>query len=95
MTATAWTARAVALLLATGAHAQTSPGPQPVPMPPPIPSPRDVPFEGTIQLSVDARDTERRIMRIHETIPVAAGAETILLFPEWVPGAHNGPTRCR
>ena len=77
------------LLLGGTAAAQPSPGPQMVPLPPPLPSPRDVPFPGTIALQVDARDTERRVMRIHETVPVPGGAETVLLFPEWVPGAHS------
>lgn len=77
------------LLLSAAALAQPSPGPQMVPLPPPLPVPRDVPFAGTIKLAVDARDTERRVFRVHETVPVPGGAETVLLFPEWVPGAHS------
>ena len=45
-----------------------------------------------IRLSVDATDTERRIVRVHETIPLAGG-ELTLLYPQWVPGGHapEGP----
>ncbi len=79
----------VSLLLGGAAAAQTSPGPQPVPMPPAIPAPQDIPFPGTITLAVNATDTERRIVTVHETVPVPGGARTTLLFPAWVPGAHS------
>src|ERR1700690_481908 len=36
-----------------------------------IPPARDIAYPGTIQLTVDATDTVRRIFRIHEHIPVA------------------------
>ncbi|MEP6762850.1 MAG: M61 family peptidase [Gemmatimonadaceae bacterium] len=44
----------------------------------------------TIALTVDATEAPRRILHSHETIPVAAGALT-LLYPKWIPGEH-GPT---
>jgi predicted metalloprotease with PDZ domain len=72
------------------AIAQTSPGPTPVPMPPVIPAPQDIAYPGTIKLSVDATDVTRGIFRVHETIPVHAGALT-LLYPQWLPG-HHSPT---
>ncbi len=64
-------------------------GPGPVPaMPvPAIAAPQDKPFRGTIQLSIDATDLDRKIVRIHETIPVEAGDLT-LLYPKWLPGTH-------
>ncbi|MDT7934795.1 MAG: peptidase M61 [Sphingomonadaceae bacterium] len=75
------------LLAAATAHA--SPGPQPVPMPPPIPTPQDQPYPGVLTLAVDATDTQRRIIRVRETIPVAGGQRATLAFPKWVPGGHS------
>ncbi|MEO5560060.1 MAG: peptidase M61 [Dokdonella sp.] len=67
--------------LAPGAFAQAA-----------VPRPADVPYAGTIRLSVDATDTDRRIFRVHEEMPVAAGPLT-LLYPQWLPGNHapRGP----
>jgi predicted metalloprotease with PDZ domain len=55
-------------------------------------TPRDVPYPGTLTVRVDATDLARRIFRVHETIPVKAGA-LFLQYPEWVPGGHapRGP----
>jgi predicted metalloprotease with PDZ domain len=60
-----------------------------MPAPPvaPIVAPADIPYPGTIQLSVDASDIARKIVRVHETIPVAPGPLT-LLYPKWLPGTH-------
>lgn len=68
-----------------------SAGPQPAPMPPPIAAPRDVPYPGTIRLSVDATNVEHRVFTVHETIPVRGGEPVTLLYPQWQPGNH-GPT---
>ena len=38
-----------------------------------IAAPRDVPYPGTLRIEVDATDVERRIFRVHETIPVRGG----------------------
>jgi predicted metalloprotease with PDZ domain len=54
-----------------------------------IPAARDVPFPGTIRLRVDATDTERRILRIRETIPVPQAGDFVLLYPKWLPGSHS------
>ncbi|WP_293907349.1 peptidase M61 [Phenylobacterium sp.] len=70
-------------------HADPLEGPQPYPMPPPIPAPRDVAYPGVLKLTVDATDVERRIFRIHETIPLAGPGPMILLYPQWVPGGHS------
>jgi len=82
-----------ALLLAATATATPalaqSPGPQPLPMPPALPTPRDTPYPGTLTLAVDVTDTQRRVVTVHETIPVAAGQPTTLLFPKWHPGEHS------
>ena len=37
-----------------------------------IPPARDVPYPGTIQLTVDATDVTRAIFRVHEHVPVSA-----------------------
>lgn len=61
---------------------------RPVPEPAPVAAPADVPYPGTIRLRVDARDIERRIFQVHETIPVSGPGECTLLFPQWLPGYH-------
>jgi hypothetical protein len=53
-----------------------------------VPPPQDTPYPGTITLHVDASDTAQGIFRVHETIPVKAGALT-LLYPQWIPGDHS------
>ncbi len=80
-------------LLATVALAQSDPAatgtskPIKAPIVETIPVARDVPYPGTIQLTVDASDTARRIFRVSETIPVVPGPLT-LLYPAWLPGDH-------
>jgi predicted metalloprotease with PDZ domain len=88
-----WSLAVLAWLVACGAHADGIPGPQPAPLPPPIAAPRDVAFPGVIEVSVDATDSARRIFRVHETVPVPAGSDLVLLYPKWLPGAHapEGP----
>jgi len=53
-----------------------------------VPPPQDTPYAGTVGLHVDASDTLQGIFRVHETIPVKAGALT-LLYPQWIPGDHS------
>lgn len=53
-----------------------------------VPPLADTPYPGTIALTVDASDTRQGIFRAHETIPVQAGALT-LLYPRWIPGNHS------
>ena len=43
-----------------------------------------------ISLAVDATESSRKILHVHETIPARAGPLT-LLYPKWIPGEH-GPT---
>jgi predicted metalloprotease with PDZ domain len=50
---------------------------------------RDVPYPGTIQLTVDATDVTRAIFKVHEHVPVAAAGDFVLLYPEWLPGNHS------
>ncbi len=53
-----------------------------------VPAPQDTPYPGTVTLQVDARDTAQGIFRVRESIPVRAGALT-LLYPQWIPGDHS------
>lgn len=57
-----------------------------------VPQPRDTAYLGAIALKVDVSDVERRVFEVHESIPVKAGALT-LLYPQWLPGNHapRGP----
>jgi predicted metalloprotease with PDZ domain len=56
------------------------------------PAPADVEYPGILKLAVDATDLDHRVFRVHEEIPVAAGA-LMLLYPQWLPGNHapRGP----
>ena len=84
---------ALATLLAVPSLAQTAPAatgtsqPQPVAVADTLPAARDVPFPGTIRLSVDASDVARGIFHVREAIPVAPGP-LVLLYPNWLPGSH-------
>jgi predicted metalloprotease with PDZ domain len=78
---------ALAMGMAQSALAQDPP--QPAPPTPPIPAPADVAYPGTIELRVDATDTDRKIFRVHETVPVAGPGPMILLYPKWLPGNHS------
>ena len=80
-------AASVLVLSAGAALAQPAP-PQPLALPPAIAAPRDIPYPGVITLAVDATDTDRRIVRVRETIPVAQPGPMTLLFPAWIPGKH-------
>ena len=57
-------------------------------MPAPIEAPKDTRYPGTIRLSVDARDLDRHVFAVRETIPVRAGEQLVLLYPQWLPGNH-------
>ncbi|TVV74908.1 M61 family metallopeptidase [Sphingomonas solaris] len=90
------TAVLATLLAAAPALAQpvAQSAPQPTALPDAVPPARDIPYPGTIRLTVDATDTARGIFRVKEAIPVAAGTRALtLLYPEWLPGQHapRGP----
>jgi predicted metalloprotease with PDZ domain len=59
------------------------------PATPPIETARDVPFPGTMKLSIDATDLDRRIYSIKQTVPVVKPGPMTLLYPKWVPGGHS------
>jgi predicted metalloprotease with PDZ domain len=78
---------------ATAALAQTVPPqnsrPAETPKVDTIPAPRDIPYPGTIQLTVDASDITRGIFRIHERVPVSNAGDFVMLYPKWIPGGHT------
>jgi predicted metalloprotease with PDZ domain len=85
---------ALAVGMAGSVSAQTSlpqsPLPQSAPPTPPIPAPVDATYPGgTLRLQVDATDVQRKIFRVHETVPVAGPGPMILLYPKWLPGNHS------
>jgi predicted metalloprotease with PDZ domain len=50
-------------------------------------APKDRAYAGEIQLKIDASDTGRRIVRVHETLS-GVSPDTVLLYPKWLPGTH-------
>ena len=52
-----------------------------------LPAPRNIIYPGVIALDVDVRDVERRLIQVHEQLPVKPGPLT-LLYPQWLPGNH-------
>ena len=87
-------ALAAALLLTTGANAQSRPEGNSAPIAPQLddatPLPQDTAWlGGTIRLEIDATDTRRALYTVKETILVPAGLDQLnLLLPEWLPGKH-------
>jgi len=67
--------------------------PEAVPIVDTIPSARDVPWPGTIELSVDTTDVVHGVFQVTEIVPVAEAGPLTLLYPQWLPGNHapNGP----
>jgi predicted metalloprotease with PDZ domain len=53
-----------------------------------IPAPRDIPYPGTIQLTVDASDVARGIFKVHQHVPVPGPGDFVMLYPKWLPGNH-------
>ncbi|CAN5424833.1 M61 family metallopeptidase [soil metagenome] len=95
-------AAVLAILLASAAPAAfAQSAAAPMGGPPPLASPAamtippvvDQPWPGVVKIAVDATDLNRRIYRVHETIPVEAAGPLTLYFPAWLPGDHgpDGP----
>ncbi|MFC4443177.1 M61 family metallopeptidase [Caulobacter henricii] len=74
-------------LAATTVVAQTLP--QPSAPTPAIAAAQDIPYPGTLKLSVDATDLARKIFDIRQTIPVAKPGKFTIFYPQWVPGGHS------
>ena len=53
-----------------------------------VPAPRDILYPGTLTLSVDLTDLDRRLFMVRESVPVKPGPLT-LLYPQWLPGKHG------
>lgn len=53
-----------------------------------VPAPKDIPFDGTLKIQVDATDIAHRVFRVRETVPAQPGPLT-LLYPQWLPGNHS------
>lgn len=83
-----WIATALFALMTSAALAQVGSGPIAAFVPPSLPTPMDRPFHGTIELTVDATDTDHQIFSVHETIPVQSPGDTVLLYPEWETASH-------
>ncbi|WP_426285991.1 M61 family metallopeptidase [Luteibacter sp. E-22] len=81
-------ALALSTLTAEIAAAQVGSGPTAAPMPPALPTPSDRSFHGVIELAVNATDTDHQVFSVHETIPVQAPGDTVLLYPEWETASH-------
>jgi predicted metalloprotease with PDZ domain len=81
------------LIMATVVAANASPGPQGLAPPPSLPAPADRPYPGTLKLSVDVTDLDRRVVKVHEDIPVTSAGDLVLFYPRWLPGTHapEGP----
>src|SRR5882672_2043700 len=81
---------AASALAATPASAAS--GPNPAAPAASIAAPKDQAYSGEIHLAVDASDVERRIVHVHESLS-GVGADTVLLYPKWLPGTHapEGP----
>src|SRR5207249_12186702 len=68
---------------------QQSARPEPAAAPTAIASPRDIPYPGTIRLTVDATDVDRHIFIVRESIPVRGGDALVVFYPQWLPGNHS------
>lgn len=82
---------ALLLALSPPGGAQTAPAPLvQAPPPAPIEAPRNEAWPGVMALQVDATDLQRRILRVTQTLPVAApGQRLTLLYARFLPGAHG------
>ena len=54
----------------------------------PQPAPTTPSYPGEIAIAVDLTDTDHRVFRVKETLPVTAGPLT-LWYPQWLPGNHG------
>src|SRR6202522_2026562 len=83
---------AASTLASIAAPAAESAGPTAIAPITQIIAPKDHAYAGEIQLAVDATDTGRRIVHVHETLS-GIGSDTVLFYPKRLPGTHapEGP----
>jgi predicted metalloprotease with PDZ domain len=78
---------AAVLALPVGPARAASPGPAAAVAVPSLPVPQDRTYPGSIALSVDASDIQRRIVRVREHL-AGLDADPVLFYPKWLPGTH-------
>ena len=74
-------AAALAACLSSNAFAQA-------PAVQPIPASQEIAFPGTLKVFVDATDTQQRVLRVRQTVPVSKAGDFVLVMPRWLPGKH-------
>jgi predicted metalloprotease with PDZ domain len=81
------------LTLAPAAQAQLRSEPQPAAAAPALPAPRDIAYPGVVTLDLDVSDTQRKIFRFRQTVPVSRAGDLVLHYAQWIPGNHapRGP----
>lgn len=52
------------------------------------PAPQDRAFGGVITLTVEATDTDHKVMHVHENVPIPAPGPLTLLYPQWETASH-------
>lgn len=85
------TALMTPVLFCASAEAQSVSGPVYAEPLPAVARPVDHPFDGVIELHVDATDIQRGIFNVHQQIPVVNGGAMTLLYPRWEAASH-GPS---
>jgi hypothetical protein len=63
--------------------------PKALPIPDTIPEARDIPYPGTLEISVDATDLQQRIYYVKQTLPVSGPGKLTLMLPKWIPAKHR------
>jgi predicted metalloprotease with PDZ domain len=58
----------------------------------PVEQPQNIPYPGTLQVTVDATDLDHRIFQVNETVPVIKSGNMVLMLPKWLPGHHSPGT---
>ncbi len=54
----------------------------------PIPASQNIAYPGTLKVFVDATDTQQRVLRVRQTVPVSKAGDFVLVMPRWLPGKH-------
>ena len=58
----------------------------------PVAAPQNIPYPGTLKVTVDATDLDHRIFQVNESIPVTGEGDLVLMLPKWLPGHHSPGT---